>query len=63
MNSLAENEITRLGDVAVAIEMVDNSLEEKDAEKTTRALTILTEIFNDRYASLRLAFYGGVGNG
>lgn len=63
MNAKIEDEIVRMGDVGVAIEMVDNAIEEKAADKAVRALMILSEIFNARYASLRVAYYGGKANG
>ena len=49
-----EREVIRMGDVGVAIDMVDSKLEQAE-----RAVVILREIFNARNKGLRSCFYGG----
>ena len=49
-----EREVIRMGDVGVAIDMVDSKLEQAE-----RAVVILQEIFNARNKGLRSCFYGG----
>lgn len=57
-----EMEVFRMGDVGVAIDMVDAKLSDGDKEKTERAVTILREVFDDRYDKLVKGFYGGDGD-
>lgn len=54
-----EREVIRMGDVGVAIDMVDANLSEGKAEQAERAVIILKEIFDSRYISLRSRLYGG----
>lgn len=57
-----EREVIRMGDVGVAIDMVDNNLAEGKLEQAERAVVILREIFNARNKGLRSCFYGGERN-
>ena len=43
-----EREVIRMGDVGVAIDMVDNNLAEGKLEQAERAVVILREIFAAR---------------
>lgn len=54
-----EREVIRMGDIGVAIDMVDAKLSEGKAEQAERAVIILKEIFDSRYISLRRRLYGG----
>lgn len=58
-NSDIETEVIRMGDVGVAIDMVDTSLAEGQTEQAERAVIILKEIFAARYAGLRCRLDGG----
>ena len=57
-----EREVIRMGDVGVAIDMVDNNLAEGKLEQAERAVVILREIFAARNDGLRNCFYGGEWN-
>lgn len=57
-----EREVIRMGDVGVAIDMVDNNLAEGKLEQAERAVVILREIFAARNDGLRSCFYGGERN-
>lgn len=57
-----EREVIRMGDVGVAIDMVDNNLAEGKLEQAERAVIILREIFAARNDGLRNCFYGGEWN-
>lgn len=48
-----------MGDVGVAIDMVDSNLADGKLEQAERAVVILREIFNARNKGLRSCFYGG----
>ena len=50
-----EREVIRMGDVGVAIDMVDSNLADGKLEQAERAVVILREIFK----GLRSCFYGG----
>lgn len=54
-----ESEIIRMGDIGVAIDMVDASLAEGEMDRAERATFILKEIFASRYGRLRCCVYGG----
>lgn len=54
-----EREVIRMGDVGVAIDMVDGNLADGKLEQAERAVVILREIFNARNKRLRSCFYGG----
>lgn len=54
-----EREVIRMGDVAVAIDMVDSNLADGKLEQAERAVVILREIFKARNDGLRNSFYGG----
>jgi hypothetical protein len=54
-----EQEVIRMGDIGVAIDMVDAKLSEGKAEQAERAVIILKELFDSRYISLRRRLYGG----
>lgn len=54
-----EREVIRMGDVGVAIDMVDSNLADGKLEQAERAVVILREIFNARNKELRSCFYGG----
>lgn len=54
-----EREVIRMGDVGVAIDMVDSNLADGKLEQAERAVVILREIFNARNKRLRSCFYGG----
>ncbi len=54
-----EREVIRMGDVGVAIDMVDNNLAEGKLEQAERSVVILREIFAARNDGLRSCFYGG----
>ena len=47
-----ETEIIRMGDVAVAIEMVDSVLSDGKVDQAERAVIILKELFERRYDRL-----------
>lgn len=57
-----ESEVIRMGDVGVAIDMVDANLVEGDRDKAERAVVILKELFDARYKRLRRGLYGGENN-
>ena len=48
-----EREVIRMGDVGVAIDMVDSNLADGKLEQAERAVVILREIFNARNKGLR----------
>ena len=54
-----EREVIRMGDVGVAIDMVDSNLADGKLEQADRAVVILREIFKARKDGLRNSFYGG----
>ena len=54
-----EREVIRMGDVCVAIDMVDSNLADGKLEQAERAVVILREIFKARNNGLRNSFYGG----
>lgn len=54
-----EREVIRMGDVGVAIDMVDSNLVDGKLEQAERAVVILREIFKARNDGLRNSFYGG----
>lgn len=54
-----EREVIRMGDVGVAIDMVDINLADGKLEQAERAVVILREIFKARNDGLRNSFYGG----
>lgn len=54
-----EREVIRMGDVGVAIDMVDRNLADGKLEQAERAVVILREIFATRNDGLRNCFYGG----
>lgn len=54
-----EREVIRMGDVGVAIDMVDSNLADGKLEQAERAVVILREIFKARNDGLRNSFYGG----
>lgn len=54
-----EREVIRMGDVGVAIDMVDGNLADGKLEQAERAVVILREIFKARNDGLRNSFYGG----
>lgn len=54
-----EREVIRMGDVGVAIDMVDSNLTDGKLEQAERAVVILREIFKARNNGLRNSFYGG----
>jgi len=54
-----EREVIRMGDVGVAIDMVDSNLADGKLEQAERAVVILREIFKARNNGLRNSFYGG----
>lgn len=54
-----EREVIRMGDVGVAIDMVDDNLADGKLEQAERAVVILREIFKARNDGLRNSFYGG----
>lgn len=54
-----EREVIRMGDVGVAIDMVDSNLADGNLEQAERAVVILREIFDARNKGLRSCFYGG----
>lgn len=54
-----EREVIRMGDVGVAIDMVDSNLSDGKLEQAERAVVILREIFKARNDGLRNSFYGG----
>ena len=54
-----EREVIRMGDVGVAIDMVDSNLADGKLEQAERAVVILREIFKSRNDGLRNSFYGG----
>lgn len=54
-----EREVIRMGDVGVAIDMVDSNLADGKLEQAERAVVILREIFDARNKGLRSCFYGG----
>lgn len=54
-----EGEVIRMGDVGVAINMVDACVSTMDPDQTERAVIILKEIFSRRYERLRCCVYGG----
>ena len=54
-----EGEVIRMGDVGVAIDMVDDNLVEGRRDQAERAVSILKEIFDARYTSLRRCLEGG----
>lgn len=54
-----EREVIRMGDVGVAIDMVDSNLANGKLEQAERAVVILREIFNASNKGLRNCFYGG----
>lgn len=54
-----EREVIRMGDVGVAIDMVDSNLADCKLEQAERAVVILREIFKARNDGLRNSFYGG----
>lgn len=58
-----ESEVIRMGDVGVAIEMVDTTLSDGETAKAERAVIILREVFENRYGSLRKILYGGERHG
>ena len=53
-----EREVIRMGDVGVAIDMVDDNLADGKLEQAERAVVILREIFKARNDGLRNSFYG-----
>lgn len=53
-----ESAVIAMGDVDVCVKMVDNAIEEKDPTKQIRAVQVLTDIFNSRYAALIAAVRG-----
>lgn len=57
-----EREVIRMGDVGVAIDMVDDNLADGKLEQAERAVVILREIFKARNDGLRNSFYGGERN-
>lgn len=57
-----EREVIRMGDVGVAIDMVDDNLADGKLEQAERAVVILREIFKARNDGLRNSFYGGEQN-
>jgi len=54
-----EREVIRMGDVGVAIDMVDSNFADGKLEQAERAVVILREIFKARNDGLRNSFYGG----
>ena len=56
-----EREVIRMGDVGVAIDMVDSNLADGKLEQAERAVVILREIFDARNkgGGGRGCFYGG----
>lgn len=54
-----EREVIRMGDVGVAIDMVDDNLADGKLEQAERAVVILREIFKACNDGLRNSFYGG----
>lgn len=54
-----EREVIRMGDVGVAIDMVDSNLADGKLEQAERAVVILREIFKARNDGLRNSVYGG----
>ena len=54
-----EREVIRMGDVGVAMDMVDSNLADGKQEQAERAVVILREIFKARNDGLRNSFYGG----
>lgn len=48
-----EREVIRMGDVGVAIDMVDSNLADGNLEQAERAVVILREIFDARNKGLR----------
>lgn len=54
-----EREVIRMGDVGVAIDMVDSNLADGNLEQAERAVGILREIFDARNKGLWSCFYGG----
>ena len=54
-----EREVIRMGDVGVAIDLVDSNLADGKLEQAERAVVILLEIFKARNDGLRNSFYGG----
>lgn len=54
-----EREVIRMGDVGVAIDMVDSNFADGKLEQAERAIVILREIFKARNDGLRNSFYGG----
>ena len=54
-----EREVIRMGDVGVAIDMVDSNRADGKLEQAERAVVILREIFKARNDGLRNSFYGG----
>lgn len=53
-----ESAVIAMGDVDVCVKMVDSAIEEKDPTKQIRAVQVLTDIFNSRYAALIAAVHG-----
>lgn len=54
-----ESEVIRMGDVGVAIDMVDLCIASGNPGQAERAAIILKEIFSSRYEQLRTCLYGG----
>ena len=57
-----ETAIIRMGDIGVAIDMVDTALVEGQPEQAERAVIILREAFDSRNRELQTCFFGGERN-
>lgn len=57
-----ETAIIRMGDIGVAIDMVDTALVEGQLEQAERAVIILREAFGSRNRELQNCFFGGERN-
>ena len=57
-----ETAIIRMGDIGVAIYMVDTALVEGQPEQAERAVIILREAFDSRNRELQNCFFGGEQN-
>lgn len=57
-----ETAIIRMGDIGVAIDMVDTALVEGQPEQAEHAVIILREAFDSRNRELQNCFFGGERN-